>query len=79
MHRRQFISSVLCTGTALTLGLRADAADAFEVSYSEAEWREMLPWIRGWGADVEVLDPADLRDEMMGESKRLASIYGWQT
>ncbi len=44
-----------------------------------AEWREMLPWVRSWGADCEVLEPPELRDEMMGESKRLASIYGWQT
>ncbi|MEW5829317.1 MAG: WYL domain-containing protein, partial [Chloroflexota bacterium] len=26
-----------------------------------AEWREMLPWIRGWGADCEVIEPEGLR------------------
>ncbi len=26
-----------------------------------AEPQEMLPWIRGWGADVEVLEPKELR------------------
>lgn len=24
---------------------------------------EMTPWIRGWGPDVEVLEPSALRDE----------------
>ena len=44
-----------------------------------AEWREMLPWIRGWGADVEVLEPVELRETMMGEVRVLAEQYGWYT
>ncbi len=43
------------------------------------EWQEMLPWIRGWGADVEVLAPAGLREEVSGEARRLAEKYGWTT
>ncbi|MCA9943105.1 MAG: WYL domain-containing protein [Ardenticatenaceae bacterium] len=43
-----------------------------------AEWREVLPWIRGWGADVEVLGPEELRDEMMGEARKIAELYAWQ-
>ena len=43
-----------------------------------AEPQEMLPWIRGWGADVEVLEPEDLRERMVGEARRLAEAYGWQ-
>lgn len=43
-----------------------------------AEPREMLPWIRGWGADVEVLAPAELREELIGEARRLARMYGWE-
>jgi CRISPR-associated endonuclease/helicase Cas3 len=43
-----------------------------------AEPQEMLPWIRGWGADVEVVEPLELRDRLMGESRRSAEIYGWQ-
>ena len=43
-----------------------------------AEWREMLPWIRGWGADVVVLEPFSLRTEMLAESRALAQCYGWQ-
>ncbi len=43
-----------------------------------AEWREMLPWIRGWGADVEALEPIELRETLMGEARALAMLYGWQ-
>lgn len=42
-----------------------------------AEPREMLPWIRGWGADVEVLRPDWLRDMLIGEAKRMAELYSW--
>lgn len=42
-----------------------------------AEPQEMLPWIRGWGADVEVLAPTELREQMMGEVKAMAESYGW--
>jgi predicted DNA-binding transcriptional regulator YafY len=37
---------------------------------------EIRPWIRGWGADCEVLEPAGLRDEMIAEARRLARRYG---
>jgi CRISPR-associated endonuclease/helicase Cas3 len=39
--------------------------------------QEMLPWIRGWGADVEVLEPKELREALMGEAKAMAEKYGW--
>ena len=42
-----------------------------------AEVQEMVPWIRGWGADCEVLEPEELRETMMGEVKALAEKYGW--
>jgi len=42
-----------------------------------AEPREMLPWIRGWGADVEVLEPEGLRVALAGEARRMAALYGW--
>lgn len=42
-----------------------------------AEPQEMLPWIRGWGADVEVLAPEELREQLAGEARRLAKVYGW--
>lgn len=44
-----------------------------------AEVQEMVPWIRGWGADVEVLVPYDLREAMTHEARRLARLYGWTT
>jgi len=43
-----------------------------------AEPQEMVPWIRGWGGDVEVLEPPELRDRMTGEARRLAEAYSWQ-
>ena len=43
-----------------------------------AEPREMLRWIRGWGADVEIVRPRSLRDWMIGEARRMAEIYGWE-
>lgn len=40
--------------------------------------QEMLPWIRGWGADCEVLEPAELRNQMIGEVRLLMKRYGVQ-
>ena len=42
-----------------------------------ADTLDMLPWIRGWGADVEVLEPKELRETLMGEAKAMAEKYGW--
>ncbi len=41
-----------------------------------AEPQEMMPWIRGWGADVEVLGPEGIRREMEEEVERLRGVYG---
>ncbi|NTU77865.1 MAG: transcriptional regulator [Chloroflexales bacterium] len=38
--------------------------------------REVLPWVLGWGADVEVLAPAELRAEVAAHGARLAAMYG---
>ena len=43
-----------------------------------AEPQEMVPWIRGWGADVEVVGPEGLREMLMGEVRRLAGVYDIQ-
>jgi predicted DNA-binding transcriptional regulator YafY len=40
-----------------------------------AEPQEMLPWIRGWGADVEVLGPESLRQLLREEVSKLGMIY----
>jgi proteasome accessory factor B len=36
---------------------------------------EMTPWIRGWGVDVEVLQPDSLRNEFKGWAKELDGMY----
>lgn len=42
-----------------------------------ADTTDILPWIRSWGADVEVLQPKELRETLMGEAKVMAEGYGW--
>jgi len=37
---------------------------------------EMKPWIRGWGPDVEVLAPEELRQEIAEEAQATAAKYG---
>lgn len=44
-----------------------------------AEPQEMLPWIRGWGSDVEVLEPAYLREMIAVEAERTYRLYGRNT
>ena len=36
---------------------------------------EMTPWIRGWGPDVEVIEPITLRDEFKKWADQLNKIY----
>lgn len=40
-----------------------------------AEAQEMLPWIRGWGAACEVLEPETVRAQLKDETRRLAKMY----
>lgn len=40
-----------------------------------ADTTDMLPWIRGWGADCEVLGPPALRTEIERDARRLGEIY----
>ena len=42
---------------------------------SIAEPREMLPWVRGWGADVEVLTPQELRETILNELMQAVAVY----
>lgn len=37
--------------------------------------REIRIWILGWGADAEVLEPAELRDGVAAELRRAAALY----
>jgi predicted DNA-binding transcriptional regulator YafY len=36
---------------------------------------EMKPWIRGWGADCEVLEPEDLRQVIAKEMIAAGKVY----
>ncbi|MBI5824473.1 MAG: CRISPR-associated helicase Cas3' [Chloroflexi bacterium] len=36
---------------------------------------DLLPWVRGWGADVEVIEPKALRDSLIREAQGLAELY----
>ncbi len=56
--------------------LQEDGSLLWEAAIAEPQ--EMLPWIRGWGADVEVLLPETLRSQLAGEVRRLAQQYGWE-
>jgi proteasome accessory factor B len=40
-----------------------------------SEWRDLLPWIRSWGPQVEVLEPLALREELANEAERIAGLY----
>ena len=40
-----------------------------------AEPIEMYPWIRGWGADVEILEPKELRELFCQELLRMKKMY----
>jgi predicted DNA-binding transcriptional regulator YafY len=37
--------------------------------------REICPWVLGWGAEVEVLAPATLREEVSSHGRRMAAMY----
>ena len=40
-----------------------------------AEPQEMIPWIRAWGADCEVVEPRELREALVREARRMAEVY----
>jgi proteasome accessory factor B len=37
---------------------------------------ELVPWLRGWGPEVEVLRPPDLREQFREEARRQLARYG---
>ena len=41
-----------------------------------ADTLDLLPWVRGWGADVEVLEPKELRVKVLREIRKLNDVYG---
>ncbi|HUW14277.1 MAG TPA: CRISPR-associated helicase Cas3', partial [Anaerolineae bacterium] len=40
-----------------------------------ADLTDFRPWVRSWGADVEVLAPERLRKDMVRETRRIAKLY----
>ncbi len=46
-----------------------------EFSVRVSNTLEMIPWIRGWGADCEVLAPPELRAAVAEEMRRAAQAY----
>ena len=48
------------------------------LQFQVADTTDLVPWIRTWGANCEVLEPQILRDELIGEARRFAELYGWQ-
>lgn len=57
-----------------TIAVRDDGSS--EWSAPVAEPREMLPWVRGWGADCEVVEPDWLWKMVQREAQKLARLYG---
>ena len=53
---------------------QADGSVIWEAQVAEP--REMLSWIRGWGPDVEVLEPASIREQIAIDADRTARLYG---
>lgn len=51
----------------------ADGSLIWQAAIDEPQ--EMLPWIRGWGADCEVLEPIELRNRILGELRRQLRHY----
>jgi proteasome accessory factor B len=37
--------------------------------------REILSWVLSWGADVEVLEPEELRLEVINHARRILTHY----
>ncbi|MCX6032896.1 MAG: CRISPR-associated endonuclease Cas3'' [Chloroflexi bacterium] len=52
-----------------------DTSDGCIWTAEVAEWREMVPWVRGWGSEVEVLEPTELRDLLANEVTRMSKRY----
>ena len=64
-ERNWHSSQVMESDSDGNLSLRVEIADP----------REMLPWIRSWGPQVEVLEPDWLRERVADELRNAAEIY----
>ncbi|MEM7539397.1 MAG: WYL domain-containing transcriptional regulator [Chloroflexota bacterium] len=54
-----------------------DCSDYLRWRVEVADTTDLMPWIRSWGADVKIVRPRELVEELMGESRELAMMYGW--
>jgi predicted DNA-binding transcriptional regulator YafY len=55
----------------------ADGADgSCELTMRVGGIREVRAWVLGWGADVEVLAPPALREEVCEHARRMLALYG---
>lgn len=39
------------------------------------DWASLLPWVRSWGADVEVIEPLAMRDALSREAAQIQTLY----
>ncbi|PZS04568.1 MAG: hypothetical protein DLM69_01725 [Candidatus Chloroheliales bacterium] len=46
-----------------------------EMTVQIAETLEMVPWIRGWANNVEVIEPPNVRDQLAAEAHLTAALY----
>lgn len=51
------------------------ADDRCIVRMNVSDWREILPWVRSLGAQVEVLEPKALRDLIAADAVKIAQVY----
>ena len=56
-----------------------DISDGCEWTATIGDMVEIANWVRGWGADCEVLEPLQLREDLTKEAQRLAHMYGVAT
>lgn len=45
------------------------------LSFQVADWREVLPWVRSFGAQVEVLEPKAMREFIAAEAEKISQSY----
>lgn len=55
--------------------MESDHGGCLSLRVEIADPREMLPWIRSWGAQVEVLGPDWLRERVAEDLQNAAQIY----
>lgn len=72
----QFVSRRVRETTWHTSQKLTDAHDGLIWEADIGDITEIRPWIRGWGAECEVLEPEELRDDLVREARRLALMYG---